>query len=219
MRDKTEISSDDIQKKENPVNMDSGTDTDDIYSREGIITPGDHSGSADPTDGRKKYDWKTRYPKRARIEIGIESVFLFFLLTIALFFIFCAWSNLSCAFLSLPDDKIQNFVKYTYYTMSGLLGGVLFDLKSFYKSIARGWWHLDRRIWRFASPFVAMVVGFVVGAMVECSMITTSNPISAPGIISIGFLSGYFADSAIGKMREVAGVLFGKSMVPSDDGK
>lgn len=210
---------DDNQEKESSMGKPGCTDVDEALSCEEIREIASKSGSDDPTDGRKRYDWKTRYPKRARIEIVAESLYLFLLLTFALIVLFLTWNNWLGTFLSLSDDQAPIFKLYMYYSMSGLLGGVLFDFKNLYKSIARGWWHQDRRIWRIISPFVAMVVGFVVGAMIECSMINASSPVTSPGTISIGFLSGYFADRAIGKMREVAAVFFGESTALKSDGK
>jgi hypothetical protein len=94
-----------------------------------------------------------------------------------------------------------------------MLGGITFGIKYFYRVVARGWWHQDRRFWRFMSPFIAMIVALVVGSMIDAGLIvvTAQNRISTPAIISIGFLAGYFADEAVGKMYEVASVLFGRS--------
>ena len=37
-----------------------------------------NAGTGDPTDGRKRYDWHTRYPPAALKEIFWESIFLVF---------------------------------------------------------------------------------------------------------------------------------------------
>ena len=113
--------------------------------------------------------------------------------------------------LVLTDDEGVTFNKYMYYVSSGFLGGVVFGMKYLYRVIARGFWHQDRKAWRMMSPFIALAVSFVVGVLVEASMIVAEKPSLTPTIISIGFLSGYFADEAVGKMYEIASVIFGKS--------
>lgn len=209
----------DSRSKERSKDGNDGKDVNAGFSCEKPQSTTSKSGSDDPTDGRARFDWKAHYPKRARIEIGLESFYLFILLASALAIIFLTWKNSLTTTLSLIPEQTPAFKRYVYYSMAGLLGGILFDFKNLYKSVARGWWHQDRRIWRIMSPYVAMVVAFVVGAMIESSLIAATSPVTSPATISIGFLSGYFADRAIGKMREVAAVLFGKSTALKDDGK
>ena len=56
-----------------------------------------------------------------------------------------------------------------------------------------------------------MTVAFVVGAMIDASLIAAGVKLSGSAFVSIGFLAGYFADQAVAKMYEVACVLFGIS--------
>lgn len=56
-----------------------------------------------------------------------------------------------------------------------------------------------------------MTLSFIVGALIDASFITARGPISGPAIVSTGFLVGYFADEAVGKMYEIASVIFGRS--------
>ena len=209
----------DSQEKNSSNDTMGCTSVDEAASCEDLREIASKSGSDDPTDGRKRYDWKTRYPRRATIEIYAETFYLFILLASALAIILLTWFDWFRAILSMDNARAIVFKVYIYYSMSGLLGGLIFDFKNHYKSVARGWWHQDRRIWRLISPYVAMVVAFVVGAMIESTLISVKSSASNPAIISIGFLSGYFADRAIGKMREVAAVVFGKSTALKDDEK
>jgi len=56
--------------------------------------------------------------------------------------------------------------------------------------------------------------------LIDASLIGTKGPVSGAAFVSIGFLSGYFADEAVGKMYEIANVLFGKSAtVKAGDGR
>ena len=166
---------------------------------------------SDTTDGRKRYQWKSEYPNRAKIEIGIESLYLFIMMICCFGVIYYTWKGVICSLLSIPLDQIFAFKKYTFYSISGLLGGVAFGMKYLYRTVARGWWHQDRLIWRLLSPFVAMIVAFIIGALIDASIIPTKYLARNATHISIGFLSGYFADQAVGKMYEIARVIFGRS--------
>ena len=61
------------------------------------------------------------------------------------------------------------------------------------------------------TPFIALTIAFIVGAMIDASLMVPQVQISGAAFVSIGFLSGYFADQAVGKMYEIASVIFGKS--------
>lgn len=179
-----------------------------------------NDSTGDPTDGREAYKWETCYAKQARDKIRKEAIYLIFLFLSSFLLIFVIWHGYISASLSLTPIKYLTFQKYAYYTVTGMLGGVVFGIKYLYRVVARGYWHEDRRLWRFLSPLNAMAIAFIVGAMIDASFISKPEPISSAATVSIGFLSGYFADEAIGKMYEIAGVIFGKSATTKGgDGK
>jgi hypothetical protein len=179
-----------------------------------------NTGSSDPTDGRKRWEWETRYPPQAVSEIRWEAIYLLILMFFALLVIFATWKEWVSNILSVPPESVLTLKQYTYYTASGMLGGVTFDIKYFYRSVARGWWHQDRRIWRMMSPFLAMTIALIVGAMIDAGLMATQASISGAASVTIGFLAGYFADHAVGKMYEIAMVIFGKTAaVKNGDGK
>lgn len=172
-----------------------------------------NASTADPTDGREPYEWNSKYPPEATRIIRCESFYLFFLLILSLVGLLLTWNR----FLEnvLIDPAVLNpkiFRIYSYYCFAGLLGGTTFSIKYMYRVVARGYWHMDRQIWRILSPFMSISVSFAVGALISASYIganTVKFDHSAASAIAIGFLTGYFADQAIGKMYEVAMVLFG----------
>lgn len=170
-----------------------------------------NAGTGDPTDGRNQYQWVTKYPDEARAEIRWEALYLVALFFVSYIILFAIWKGWVREILSLTPDEAVVFKRFGYYVTSGLLGGVIFGIKYFYRVVARGFWHQDRRIWRVKSPLVAMTVAFFFGTMIESSFISTHGPSSSAAILSIGFLSGYFADDAVAKMLEVANVIFGTS--------
>lgn len=180
--------------------------------------PGIDSG--DPTDGRKAYDWDTRYPRQAVVRIRWEAAYLIFLLLSSHFLIFVTWIGWLHSFIGVQGENVFTLKKYAYYGLSGLLGGVAFGIKYFYRVVARGFWHRDRIIWRLMSPYMSMTLALIIGTLIDSSFITTRGPNSGPAIVSIGFMVGYFADKAIAKMYEIANVVFGTSVsTKSEDGK
>ena len=111
----------------------------------------------------------------------------------------------------MSPEKSFTLRKYAFYSISGMLGGAVFGIKYFYRVVARGFWHQDRKIWRIMSPFLGMGLAFIVGAMLESGVMKIERLSSTPGIVSIGFLVGYCADTASAKMIEIANVFFGQN--------
>jgi len=176
-----------------------------------------YSVAGDPTDGRMPYEWCSGYHSRAWREIWLEAFYLFILLILSHFLIFATWKGWISSYLSITAEQSLTLKRYGYYVASGMLGGAAFATKHLYRSVARGRWHQDRRIWRLKSPLIGMSIALIIGAMADASLITKQIPFSGPAFVSIGFLAGYFADHAVAKMHEVAQVIFGKSEVTKDE--
>lgn len=169
-------------------------------------------GTADPTDGRAPLDWNSRYPPDARKQIRLEALYTVGLFGLSLLLIFLTWKGTFGSWLYVRPDEAVTFKKYCYYAFSGLLGGTVFGIKYLYRVVARGYWHVDRRLWRFLSPLAGLGVAFALGALFEASLIAVRTPTSGAAIVGVGFLIGYFADAAVGKMHEIADVLFGTTI-------
>lgn len=163
------------------------------------------------TDGRKAYDWKSRYPEEARIEMRWEAVYIAAVLIISIIGLFSNWRNPGCPCLELSPEKATIFEEIAFYFFSGLLGGTIFGMKYFYRVVARGYWTQDRRYWRMFSPWIASCIALIVGCMVISGYINMERTPSTAAEICVGFISGYFADQAVGKMSEVATALFGSN--------
>jgi len=216
------VINDSQQKKDaNPYGSTEG------LSRDTASTPGvsyphidPNAGSGDPTDGRKRYQWTTGYPPEALTQIRWESIYLLFVFLFSLSLIFATWMGWIASLFLLTPEQTITLKKYAYYAASGMLGGVTFGIKYFYRVIARGYWHQDRRIWRLMSPLIAMTVALFIGTMIDASLIETREPTSGAAVLSVGFLVGYFADKAIAKMYEIANVIFGPiATKKADNGK
>jgi hypothetical protein len=164
------------------------------------------------TDGRQAYEWASRYTAEAVRQIRIDAAYIAILLFLALAAILVTWRG---AFFEIFGSHCAGcdgrvFGKYSLYFLGGLLGGILFGIKYLYKVVARGRWHLDRRLWRLFSPWLSGSLALVVGALLESGVLGLSTKISSgAAYLSYGFITGYFADRAIDKMHEVAETLFG----------
>ena len=171
-------------------------------------------GGSEPTDGRSQFEWESRYPNEAQKVIRLEALGLVFLFFISLSMLLLTWCGALDGLLSFCCQKTSGDTLkwYSYITFSGLLAGVIFSMKYLYHAVARGTWHIDRQLWRFMSPLMSLGVAFIVGALVHANMLNGSpTSLSSPTAVSIGFVAGYFSDSAIAKMYEIANVLFGTS--------
>ncbi len=172
----------------------------------------------DPTDGRQKYECESVYTRGCRFQIFAEALYLTVLMVVAayliiwyvagdimLFFYFDA----SAAHLSKPVRDLLAF------PIAGLIGGTMFGLKWQYRVSARGWWHKDRRVWRLCSPWLSAALAMMVGIAIDGGLLGLSfshnaaNPTST--LLSVGFVTGYFADSALAKLQDIASVVFGTS--------
>lgn len=167
------------------------------------------------TDGRVPYDWQSNYPEEARKEMRFEASYV----AIVLFISVAGLILLLLGFLqgesaetsTLSNERFQTLESILVYFFSGLLGGTVYGMKYFYRVVARGYWSQDRRYWRLFSPWISSCVAFVVGCMVTSGFIKSVEAQSTLTSICIGFVAGYFADDAVGKMSEVAKALFGTS--------
>lgn len=126
--------------------------------------------------------------------------------------LFIIWQGFPKTWLGLDDERYRTFVRYGYAWLGGTLGGTLFDLKWLYRSVARGRWHLDRRLWRLLIPHISGGLAFAVVVLVSSGILRifdTTELSRAPVVLGVSILVGYFSDRAVGKLAEIADTLFG----------
>ena len=164
-------------------------------------------------DHRNVGEWKTRYARAAYIQIVIETLYILTLFISSL----AGLAYLKCH-NSIPDSicfsatSFPSYRKAGFAILGGLLGGVLFDMKWLYHSVAHGIWNQDRCLWRLLTPLISSGLAFAFYVIIKSGIITVINTSSAErpaSIVAISFLVGYFSDSALAKMYEVATTLFG----------
>ncbi len=143
-------------------------------------------GQADPTDGRKPFEWPSKYIDPIAIKKQrSEAIYLGILLFLMPMLMVALWLEFPKYWFHLPDAKYAPLMKYGFAWAAGTLGGVLF--------ISGG-----------LSFFVLALISS--GALRIFDSKATNSPAL---IIGLGFLVGYFSDSAIAKLTEVAETLFG----------
>lgn len=163
------------------------------------------------TDGRKPYEWKSKYPKEARDEMLGEAIYIGIVLALSLLGLYLNWCGVFSCHLEEEPTRAIAFDGIVLYFFSGLMGGTIFGIKYFYRVVARGYWTQDRKYWRIFSPWISACVSLVVGCMVVSGYINAAQSPSTAAGLCVGFIAGYFADEAVGKMSEVATALFGSS--------
>ena len=170
------------------------------------------------TDERTQGDWKSRYKDRTVITFQIiEAFYLIFIIIISFAALILNYIGIVEHWLNIPDNKQIYFSRTFTCAVCGLLGGTIFDVKWFYKSIAHGYWNIDRIYWRIFTPIISLSFAFCLACVFSDNIIINGNGFSAS---TLGFLSGYFSDEAVGKMAEVAKVLFNTNKKTSgDDGE
>lgn len=176
-------------------------------------------GPAD--DSHARWDWKSKYGDDANAHIRAESWYLGILLISVPLLMVGLWLELPKHVWHIPDPKYPAIMRYGLAWLGGTLGGTLFDLKWLYHLVPRGYWHLDRRLWRIFIPHVSGALSFAIMAVVSSGFIhifdrTLVN--SNAFIVALAFLTGYFTDRSVGKLAELADSLFGRAAAGSVDG-
>lgn len=168
-----------------------------------------------PTDGRELLDWRSKYvDPSARRGIWREAYYLAGWLVAVPIGMLILWLETPKVWLAIPDPKYAPILKYGLAVLGGILGGTLFDIKWLYHSVAKQIWHEDRLLWRLFTPLISGGLAFAVVALISSGLlrIFDSKAIESRSlIIGIAFLVGYFSDSAIAKLTEIAETIFGAS--------
>lgn len=184
------------------------TSEDSASSSSPTVVEGDHLN----TDERDQGQWESRYPTRAQFHIRLDATYVAIVLFVTLGAILLTWRGTTFQFFAsdCPACDKTAFDRYAFFYLGGQLGGTLFGIKYLYNVVARGWWNIDRRLWRLFSPFLSGGLALAIGALVDSGVLgLATKTTTGASYFSLGFITGYFADSALRKMKEVADTVFG----------
>lgn len=179
-------------------------------------TPNNSQFLTDLTDGREKGDWHSRYDEFAQNQIKKEKNYLLIVLLGGLFLTFLIGFYFdSCYFPS--KYCFENVKFYVFAFLGGTLGGTIFSIKWLIHSVAKNTWNIDRHLWRIMTPILSSAIAllFIVLLNSDVFHIESAKGSSIFKAYGIGALVGYFSDNAIGKLTEIAQVLFGSSNAKS----
>jgi len=172
---------------------------------------------SDITDSRKSLDWESRYPTPAWKQIFVEAAYLGLCLCISPLVLLAIFCHRPQAFWGVFDSRTQTaLIRYGLAWSGGALGGTLFAVKWLYHVVAHGYWNRDRLLWRLFTPHISGGLAFAVIALVSSGLFRIFDAAAASRnstVVGLAFLVGYFSDSAVAKLTEIANTLFGTSNV------
>ncbi len=189
----------------------------------------DGNTSTDPeagtADGRKPWEWRTRFPAEAWKQIWLEAAYLVFCLAV-----FGLTSVLSAAYvpeqftynfncapdIGSPTKQVCSQFSFTKTWLAcyfaGGLGGTVLTIKWLIHSVGTGKWHQDRVFWRLFVPWIGGVYSVIIHGLANSGLIggqTSDGSTALVTVVSISFLVGYFSDGVSGLLTNVANAVFG----------
>jgi hypothetical protein len=173
------------------------------------------SKERDPFDARPKGEWRSLYPDFLHRIISQELLYLAGCFIVGLMIVLVGTierHGYEIAFLPRPTADLSRILSDAALAFGGgIVGGTLFSIKWLYHSVAKGIWHLDRRLWRISTPWISAGLAIAVLALLRSDALRLFNPVivrTPAGVFGVSFLVGYFSDITIGKLNELADVLF-----------
>lgn len=175
---------------------------------------------SDLFDGRERGDFKTRYTCAAWRQIAIEASYLLLVTIVFVVLIVLMLSAQMSGHRNGYDDFLTYYLgdahsalfRYCFVAKFGVVGGALFSIKWLIHSTAKGFWSVDRILWRFFTPLTGGITAVGFAAVLQSGIISIFEPASFRSLqlsAAFGFLVGYFSDGVIGVLSNVANVLFG----------
>ena len=135
------------------------------------------------------------------------------LLVAVAFLILLVWIGTPRNWLGIDQERYETFAVYAYAWLSGVLGGTLFDIKWLYHTVAKGYWNVDRLPWRIFTPHLSGAFAFGLIALITSGIFDVLNREilrTAPAVVGLGLLFGYFSDYTVAKLGDIARNLLGE---------
>jgi hypothetical protein len=167
----------------------------------------------DLSDNRKPGDWVSRYGWKAWAQIVVELFYLFSLLFIGV-------SVISDAIVSsnvnVTTEQIHSsllgvsmgvpIAKWFGLAIAGMIGGIVYDLKWLYHSVAYNIWNRDRCLWRICVPINSSMVSLFTGFLFASGLVPLKDELfdNIFALLGFGFIFGYFSDSVLAALQNFA---------------
>lgn len=170
-------------------------------------------GDKDHTDGRRPWEWESKYPKEAWDYIRPEGWLLFCMLLSAIAIDGVCFGLNGQAF-NIGNKTLNIWINFRLIAVfcTGWIGSVTFSIKWLIHSVSKGKWHLDRRLWRLLTPMIGGVYACVVMTLFRAGLFDpepTIQVVTMPATGALAFLVGYFSDGVSGLLSNVANAVFG----------
>ena len=176
----------------------------------------------EPTDGRKLGEWKSRYPDEAWRRIWFELGYLIILLLAGSVLLIAIGNALASVRPGTPPILVtlcgvtveREILSWLSVAIAGMIGGVAFDLKWLYHSVAKHIWSVDRCLWRLIVPLVSGVVAVFLAFMIVSGIVPFLKGDSFKNMyfgLGFGFLFGYFSDNVLAALKKFADTAFGRT--------
>lgn len=166
-------------------------------------------------DGRERGSFASRYPSSAWAQIVLEFAYLLAILsvcTISLTWIGFHLSGHDSAITSVglfPFEYPRHHVLLVWIAtaLAGMCGGIAFDLKWLYHSVAKGTWHRDRWLWRVTVPILSGMLAVFLAFAIVAGIVPFLDQKAFTGFyvaLGFGFIIGYFSDNTIAALQRLA---------------
>lgn len=165
-------------------------------------------------------------PQAELAPFEVRFVLVLYLLAIGFFFLyllFDTWSgdlDIPRAVFQLPESFLDSslFQSFMMAASGGGLGGVIYSLLAFHRHVSVRRDFGSAYAWGFfLSPWIAMILGQVVFALVQGGILVfatgtpSADALAEMGYFGFGFLAGFGWNSVTEKLRELINQLFGGS--------
>lgn len=170
-------------------------------------------------DGREVGNWQSRFDPSAWAQIILELIYLLILLVVCVSVLIDGATGVvtengrTVVKSSLVERELSlSTARWIALAVTGMIGGIVFDLKWLYHSVGHGVWNRDRVLWRLIVPFNSAMVSLFTGFLFASGVIPFLRNEEFSNIYTLlgfGFLFGYFSDNILAAMQNIAQKLFG----------
>ncbi len=174
---------------------------------------------AELSDNREVGNWESKYSWRAWVQILAELTYLVVLLSGCIVLVS---DGLLASKLDPATDTLRSsllgvevnttIAKWVALALSGMIGGIVFDLKWLYHSVAYNIWNCDRVLWRISVPIMSAMVSLFTGFLFASGLIPflKDEPFeNTYTLLGCGFVFGYFSDNILAALQNFARRIFG----------